>query len=482
MENNNQNNILLKTMFFVVLAIILTVGVTYAYFRANITGVESVSTISIGGATLKIVYEGTETINAENVIPGWSDKKYFNVDVTNTSRKDISYDINLIVTNSNFNITNDTGNSYLEYALYSCTSNTDTECKTVITSSSILDIQSGEKKVYSAKTKTSGKTFYALELSFPNQDAVQTQTGTNNQPLTFTGYVTLESTGEVYVPPFETDSWATIASNIKSGNTSRYKVGDEKEVEIDVDGDGTTETYVVRVANNSHYYSETESENKCKDNDGNALTSQTACGFVVEFVDIITGYNMNPAGTYNDTEYPEGINLGGWPGSAMYKYLNGDTSDHLTYDGTNPTIYSKLPSDLRSAIVDTYTVSGHGSEDTGTRSDDNFESTDKLYFLTAGEIWSDCLTSQCWDTASYPYKVSGATTTRQLDYYQSIGVSKSNFSGAIKQKNGSNVWWWLRAASPGISNSFRVVHIDGNYSVNYGARHSGGVAPAFRIG
>ena len=32
MENNNKNNILLKTMFFVVFAIILTIGVTYAYF------------------------------------------------------------------------------------------------------------------------------------------------------------------------------------------------------------------------------------------------------------------------------------------------------------------------------------------------------------------------------------------------------------------------------------------------------------------
>lgn len=56
MSNNKNNNIFIKAMVFVVLAIILTVGVTYAYFRANITGVESASTISIGGATLKTVY------------------------------------------------------------------------------------------------------------------------------------------------------------------------------------------------------------------------------------------------------------------------------------------------------------------------------------------------------------------------------------------------------------------------------------------
>ena len=469
MESNNKNNIFVKAMVFVVLAIILTVGVTYAYFRANITGVESVSTISIGGATLKIVYEGTETIAAENVIPGWSAKKYFNVDVTNTSRKDIEYDINLVVTNSNFNTTNDTGNSYLEYALYKCTSNTDTACETAITSSSILDIQSGEKKVYSAKTKTSGKTYYALELSFPNQDAVQSQTGTNDQPLTFTGYVTLVSGGEVYVPPFTTDSWGAIASNIKSGNTSKYKVGDTKEVAIDgFTNTSSKPTFTVRIANNS-----TPSECATEG------FSQTACGFVVEFVDIITGYNMNPAGTYNETEYPYGTNLGGWPGSAMYKYLNGDTENHLTYDGTNNTLYSKLPSDLQSVIADTYTVSGHGNGDTGTRSDGNFESTDKLYLLTAGEVYSNCLTGDCDDTASYQ---NGATTTRQLDYYQSIGVSTSSYSGAIKQINGSNAWWWPRAAYPYNSNGFGFVAYDGGYSRYTNASYSGGVAPAFRIG
>ena len=96
---NNKNNIFVKAMFFVVLAIVLIVGVTYAYFSADITGVESESTISVGGATLAIKYEGSNSITAQNVIPGWIDKKYFSVDVTNTSGKDISYDINLVVEN-----------------------------------------------------------------------------------------------------------------------------------------------------------------------------------------------------------------------------------------------------------------------------------------------------------------------------------------------------------------------------------------------
>ena len=411
---NNKNNIFVKIMLCVVLAIVLTVGVTYAYFRANITGIESVSTISVGGATLAIKYEGSNSITAENVIPGWSAKKYFNVDVTNTAGKEISYDIKLVVENSNF-VTPDTYDeapplapSFLIFALFECDSADDKTCSTFLSDEEdIVAIQSGEQLVHTITTKTSGKKYYALSLGFPNLDAEQSQTGTDGNPLYFSGYVTLESGGEVYVPPFTTDSWGAIASNIKSGNTSRYKVGDEKEVAIE--GFTNTQskpTFTVRIANNS-----TPSECATEG------FSQTACGFVVEFVDIVEKRLMNPAGTYNDTEYPKGTNLGGWPGSAMYKYINGDTSDHLTYDGSNATLYSKLPSDLRSAIIDTYTVSGHGKSDTGTRSDDNFESTDKLYFLTAGEIYSDCLTSDCWDTSSYPYESSGGTTTRQLDYY-----------------------------------------------------------------
>ena len=435
--SNNKNNIFVKAMFFVVLAVVLTVGVTYAYFKANITGVESVSTISIGGATLKIVYEGTETINAENVIPGWSAKKYFNVDVTNTSGKEISYDINLVVTNSNFNITNDTGNSYLEYALYKCTSNTDTACETVITNSSILDIQSGEKKVYSAKTKTSGKTYYALELILPNQDAVQTQTGTNDQPLTFNGYVTLESTGEVYVPPFTTDSWGAIASNIKSGNTSRYKVGDEKEVDIDIDGNGTKESYTVRIANNS-----TPSECATEG------FSQTACGFVVEFVDIVEKRAMNSTNT----------NVGGWPATAMRSYLNGE-------------FLAKLPSDLQSIIADTTVVSGHGS----TSGETNFTSTDKIYLLSTKEVWGDCSESNCYDSAT--------DGTRQLDYYANNNVTTSNYSGSKKYYAGAAAQWWLRAAGSSYSIIFLYVYSYGYLIDIDGASYTGGgVAPAFRIG
>ena len=70
---------------------------------------------------------------------------------------------------------------------------------------------------------------------------------------------------------------STIITNVQSGNTDNYNVGDEKEITLTGFG-----TFTVRIANKS-----TPAE--CNQ-DG---FSQSACGFVIEFKDIITTYNMN---------------------------------------------------------------------------------------------------------------------------------------------------------------------------------------------
>ena len=72
---------------------------------------------------------------------------------------------------------------------------------------------------------------------------------------------------------FTDDSWDTIASAVKSG-TYPYQVGDTKTVDM-----GSLGTHTVRVANTS----------SCT----NGETSETACGFVVEFADIISNQFMN---------------------------------------------------------------------------------------------------------------------------------------------------------------------------------------------
>ena len=220
---------------------------------------------------------------------------------------------------------------------------------------------------------------------------------------------------------FESDSWATIAANVKSGNTSKYNVGDTKEVDL-----GELGTHTVRISN----MSECESE-----------TSETACGFVVEFADIITRQKFNSTTT----------NVGGWKDSEIRTYINS-------------TIYNALPSDLQNVIVSTKVISGHGS----TSGETNFETQDKLYLLNAQEVWN----GNSYDTS--------VGTSKQLDYYKNQGVTASSYAGAIKQYNGSNSYWWLRSAYSIAAISFLYVRSNGDwYGSNAG--NSNGVSPAFRI-
>ena len=227
---------------------------------------------------------------------------------------------------------------------------------------------------------------------------------------------------------FATDSWETIVNAVRSNNTSKYNVGDTKEIDM-----GTYGTHTLRIAN-------TSTPSECS----TTGFSQTACGFVLEFADIIVEHNMN-----NDE-----TNIGGWPASSMYTFVNND-------------IYNAIPSEIKNAIIDTTVVSGHGSTSGGT----NFTSTDKLYLLAPKEIYTNW--SSSWDSAK--------DLTRTLDYYTNIGVTTSNYSGAIK-KNGTDAdWWWLRAASSNNTSNFLYVYSTGIYT-DYGASYTNGVAPAFRIG
>ena len=230
--------------------------------------------------------------------------------------------------------------------------------------------------------------------------------------------------------PFRDDSWETIASNVKAGSTSKYNIGDEKEVDL-----GTTYgKHKVRIANMS-------TPNECNDSN----FSQSACGFVVEFTDIITTHIMNPTST----------NKGGWLNSQMKTFINND-------------IYNSLPQELKSVIITTKTVSGHGSEDTN-----NFTSPeDKLYLLAPKEIYSDW--SNQYDKAR--------DKTRQLDYYKIKGVTTSNKNGAIKKNSeGTDDWWWLRSAYSISDGNFYIVYSYGVWD-HIIAYNSCGVSPAFRIG
>ena len=168
-------------------------------------------------------------------------------------------------------------------------------------------------------------------------------------------------------------------------------------------------------------------------------------------------------------------NVGGWKGSAMRTYLNGDTDDHMTYNdttnGPTATFFSKLPKELRDAIENTTVVSGHGS----TSGETNFTSTDKIYLLSAHEVWEDGTSNQVSS------KDTAWDKTRQLDYYKNLGVTTDSYFGAKKKYNKSNSYWWLRAANSYTDNIFLDVSDSGDWNYDY-ASDNYGFAPAFRIG
>lgn len=198
-----KNNIIIKSLLLAITVIILGIGTTYAYFQIAVSGNETATTINVGGAQFKLAYAaGSQTITATNIIPGWSSKKLFNVTATNGANKALSYNINLIVSSSNFfissantdNTSTKAGTSYLTYALNSCSSSTDTTCSTSIVAAKTLDIQSGTKTVTTITNHTTGTKYYALIMAFPNSTSLaQSQTGTDGAALKFTGRVNISS-------------------------------------------------------------------------------------------------------------------------------------------------------------------------------------------------------------------------------------------------------------------------------------------------
>ena len=281
-------------------------------------------------------------------------------------------------------------------------------------------------------TKLIGGAGTKYNSSYVDKTYAHIDGGTSNP-----GYFTDIADKDIPAPnSFAADSWKTIIKAVGNNNISKYNVGDTRTIDM-----GTYGTHTLRIANKSKPSSCSKSG-----------YSQTACGFVLEFADIITTYNMNPAGTYKNVEYEYGWNKDGWPASAMRTFVNND-------------IYNSLPSDLRSGIVETTVVSGYGSSDSA-----NFTSTDKLYLLSPMEVWGD------W-TGMYGSEVDRAKNqTRQLDYYSNLGVTYNNYNSAIKKHGKTQYFWWHRSAK--YDNNIGFYGMRGN---GYAYR-DGGVSPAFRIG
>ena len=271
---------------------------------------------------------------------------------------------------------------------------------------------------------------------------------------------------------FATDDWNTIVRAYKLGATQNLEAdltnGTLRNVELDLDHDPTTpvETAHLRIANLSK-------PSEC--NNINTM-SQTACGFVVEFTDIIAVHGMNPLdlnyfNTHNSTpKFAQGAN-GGWEHSDMRAFLNGTIyqqgeSDEVDYTGIG--IIDALPTDLKNVIINTNVISGHSSMEAN-----DSVTTDRLYLLSPKEMYGASFTDSN-DTAH--------GKQRQLDYYTDNCPGNGNCPASIRGDiiAGHYPWYWYRSASFLYKSNFYSSNGTGSVS-SASSNDTGGAAPAFRI-
>ncbi len=366
------------------------------------------------------------TSKVTNMSSMFSDSKATTLDVSNFDTSNVIY-MGFMFYNSkattldvsNFDTSNVTNMNYMFY--------NSTNLKTIYVSDKFkTDKVTDSTGMFYNCTKLIGGAGTKYNSSYVDKTYARIDGGTSNP-----GYFT-----DVAVKPstFPTDSWATIVASVKAGNTRGYKVGETKTIDM-----GTYGTHTLRIAN-------TSTPSECS----TTGFSQTACGFVLEFADIITKHKQNDPYT----------NVGGWPATIMRTFVNTD-------------IYNAIPSEIKNAIIGTKVVSGHGSKDTA-----NFTSTDKLYLLSTAEVWAQGSSN----TTNTITTDAARDVTRQLDYYKNLGVTTDNYSGAIKKNGTSADYWLLRAAFSINDSQFYSVDDLGNWDSNDGDDVTIGVAPAFRLG
>ncbi|MCI7559802.1 MAG: CalY family protein, partial [Clostridium sp.] len=289
---------------FIALLLLLTTGLSYAYFSASISGNENAKNVVVEAGTLSLVYTDGPEIKAQNIKPGWSTTK--EVSVKNTGTLDTNY--NIIWQSLTNEITND------EMVISATCQRLNSAGTVEGTCESISQAAVSDMTIAKRVSIESGITHkYIFTILFKETNVDQN----TNQGKKFNGVLGIE---EYKAPDFATDSWSTIIANVKAGNGNEYAVGSTKEVDL-----GTTYgTHTLRIAN-------TSTPSECS---GTGF-SQSACGFVLEFADVITTHKMNDTNT----------NVGGWPASSMYTFVNND-------------IYNALPDEIKNAIIDTTVVSG----------------------------------------------------------------------------------------------------------------------------
>ncbi len=421
-EQRTKLLIITVTSILIFLGLVFAVG--YAWFGADVTQSGNNSLVVDAARLGTITYYTGNTINVGGIYPGWCETKRVNIKSTNATVSN-SYVIKLNVVTNEFKAAG--GNS--GYIQMKATVVSGSSSGTSTLNAINIIATSGSAEILRGTLPANGTHTYDIEFCFPEQSENQN----SQQGKRFNAYLSIETVEEESCTPavaFATDDWETIICNVKNGTDSAYHVGDTKSVALS----GGYGTQSVRIANKT-------TTGNCSDSD----YSETACGFVLEFSDIIESVQMDSG--YFST-YVE---------SSLRNYLN-------------TTIYQSLPEDLQNGIIDTRVISVEAQGESST-------TLDKLYLLAPIEITGL--------EQSHIYDYMDSTQSRQLDYYTD-SIVEIDFVELIGNKGMKSNDWWLRSCDQYYGyNLFITESYD--YSGYYEIQHSNssiskGISPAFRIG
>lgn len=181
----NKINIVLIFTF----VLITMLGISYAFFTANLSGQEDETTITVTGGTMDINFAGGSKVSVSNIYPKTAAvaTKTFTVAGNNTTQLNMAYKLTLQVQTNNF-----TANA-LKWRLTS--TNTGANGTVVPPKSTDQNIPTGPSSIvlgtgsFTAPTNGSKVHTYGLSLYFPDTGGDQNA----DQGKSFTAFIKIEN-------------------------------------------------------------------------------------------------------------------------------------------------------------------------------------------------------------------------------------------------------------------------------------------------
>ena len=147
-------------VYLVVSILVLTIGVSYAYFKARVNG--EGKSISLRSKGIYVLYSGDATLASESISPGWSETKEFTVENQGSNNEVYNIYIEGLV---NTFVTS----GYLQYKITSSNGYNMTEYKDIPKSNTSIDTV----LAYSVPIKSKEKQTYKVELIYKETEEDQ---------------------------------------------------------------------------------------------------------------------------------------------------------------------------------------------------------------------------------------------------------------------------------------------------------------------